>query len=533
MNIAALLSALLAAANVAPDAIRPGAIRAHVCFLADDLLEGRATGSRGHEIAARYVAAQFEALGLDSAGSGGSYLQQVPLRRSEIVEGSSLELVRDGRFQALGTDSYALVPDDLHEQVELAAPVAYAGYGISAPALGYDDYAGLDVRGKVVAVLAGAPARFPNDQRAFYGSRQVKADDAASRGAVALLFVTTPEEDARYSFARMVALLREGTMSWVGAEDGAASLRGRAVLSRAGAEPLFAGAPRSLDQAFGDARAGKPGGFALPVQVQIRARSRHAVVLSPNVLARLPGSDPALAKEHVVLSAHLDHLGIGPAQDGDSIYNGAFDNASGTAVLLEIARVLAETPRRPRRSILFAGLTAEEKGLLGAEYLVHRPPVPIHDVVANLNIDMFLTLFPLRDVIAFGAEHSSLGPVAQEAAQGLGLALSPDPFPEQVIFVRSDHYAFVRQGIPALMLSSGLLSADSKVDGAALFRHWISTVYHSPKDDASQPMDFESAAMVVRLYLRIARTVADMPARPRFNPGDFFGERFGATARRP
>lgn len=526
MHAAALLSALLAAVDATPDAIRPAALRAHVRFLADDSLEGRAAGSRGHETAARYVAAQLEALGLDPAGGGGSYLQPVPLRRSEIVEGSSLGLVRDGRVQELDAGGYALVPDARHEEVEVEGPVVYAGYGISAPGLGHDDYAGLDVRGKVVAVLTGAPARFPNDQRAFYGSRQVKADDAASRGAVAVLFVITPEEEARYPFARLVSQLRAGTMTRVGAEDGAAGLRGRAVLSRAGAEPLFAGAPRSLDRACRDASDGRPGGFALPVQVQIRVRSRHAVVESPNVLGVLPGSDPGLAKEHVVLSAHLDHLGIGPAQDGDSIYNGAFDNASGTAALLEIARVLAEAPRRPRRSILFAALTAEEEGLLGAEHFVHWPPVPIGDVVADLNLDMLLTLFPVRDVIAFGAEHSSLGPVAEEAARGLGLALSPDPFPEEVVFVRSDHYAFVRQGIPALMLSPGLLSADPKVDGAALFRRWISTVYHSPKDDASQPIDFEAAATIARLYLRIARAVADAPARPRFNRGDFFGERF-------
>jgi Zn-dependent M28 family amino/carboxypeptidase len=241
----------------------------------------------------------------------------------------------------------------------------------------------------------------------------------------------------------------------------------------------------------------------------------------------LRGSDPRLAQEYVAVTAHLDHLGLGPARDGDAIYNGAFDNASGTAALLELAAAFASGPRRPRRSILFAAVTAEEKGLLGAEYFVHNPTVPLKDVVAALNMDMFVSLFPLRDVVAFGAEHSSLGETTEAMARRLGLERAPDPFPEQVVFIRSDHFAFVKKGIPALMLSSGLRSSDPSVDGPALFGRWITTVYHSPKDDLAQPIDFDEAARVARLYYLIARQVADGDARPAWKPGDFFGTRFG------
>jgi Zn-dependent M28 family amino/carboxypeptidase len=517
---------------VALATIRPEALRSHVAFLADDLLEGRGTATRGHEIAARYVAAQFEALGLAPAGTGGTWFQRVPLRRTELVtERSTLALTSGGVIRELAAGSdFVLLPDALREQTEVTAGVVYVGFGITAPELKHDDYAGTDVHGKLVALLLGAPASFPNDQRAYYSSRQLKADTAAAKGAVGLLFILPPEEEQRFPFARIAEMLQGGGMLWLdehGNPDGApASLRGRALLSREGAKALFAGTPGALDDAFKRAAAGKGGPLALRVEARLQTTSRHATVESPNVLAVLRGSDPALAQEHVVLSAHLDHLGIGPAKDGDAIYNGAYDNASGTAGILEIARAFAAVPQRPRRSILFAAVTAEEKGLLGAEYFTHYPTVPIQGIVADLNMDMFLTLFPVKDVVAFGGEHSSLGAVVREAADRLGLELGPDPFPEEVIFIRADHYAFVKKGIPAVTLSCGLKSADPKIDGGALFRRWIGSVYHSPKDDMAQPMDFESAAKIARLYYLMADAVANAARRPSWTPGDFFGARF-------
>jgi Zn-dependent M28 family amino/carboxypeptidase len=516
-------------------AIRPEALRAHVRFLADDLLEGRDTGSPGHEIAARYVAAQFEALGLEPAGNAGSYFQQVPLRLAKVVaERSSLSWSRAGggalREARLGQEALIL-PDLLREETEVEGEVVYAGYGIRAAERGYDDYAGIDARGKLVVVLLGSPASFSNHERAFYSSRQLKAETAVAQGAIGMIFVLPPSEEKRFPFARVADMIQAGSMAWVDAQgrpEGATEgLRGRAVLSREGASALFEGAPLTLATVFEEAEASRPKAFALPVRARLKSASRLSSLESPNVLGILRGSDPALARETVVLSAHLDHIGIGREVEGDTIYNGAFDNASGTAGILEIARAFAALPRRPRRSILFAAVTGEEKGLLGAEYLATHPTVEGPGVVANLNMDMFVALFPARDVVAFGAEHSSLGPLAREMAGRLGLELAPDPFPEQVVFVRSDHYAFVRQGVPALMLSSGLTSADPKVDGAALFGAWIGKVYHSPQDDLSQPMDFAAAATIARLYFLIGHRVAEADGRPTWNAGDFFGGRFG------
>jgi Zn-dependent M28 family amino/carboxypeptidase len=527
-----LVLAVLLASNASP-AIRPAALRAHVKFLADDLLEGRGTATRGHEIAARYVAAHFEAMGLLPAGQDGTFFQEVPLRSARLVaEESSLTLARGGRERTLrAVHDYALAPDTLRQESEVAAPVVFVGFGVVAPELDHDDYAGVDVRGKIVALLTGAPARFPNDQRAYYSSAGVKAEAAASRGALGVLAIQTPEDAKRVPFSRTVEALEAGVMRWVDGQGNPAGvapgLRASAALSRDGALALFEGAARSLDEAFADAAAAKVASFALAAEARLRTRSRHQDVRSPNVLAVLRGRDPALAKEHVVLSAHLDHLGIGVVRDGDAIYNGAFDNASGTAALLEIARAFAALSRPPRRSILFAAVTAEEKGLLGAEYFARNPTVEASSIVANFNMDMFLSLFPAKDVIAFGAEHSSLGGVAKDLAGRLDLTLAPDPFPEEVIFIRSDHYAFVRQGIPSLMLSAGLRSTTPGVDGPRLFGQWLGRVYHSPKDDASQAIDFDSAAKVARLYFLMAEKVAGERERPSWKPGDFFGTKFG------
>ena len=518
--------------TIALAAVRPAALEAHVRFLADDLLEGRGTGSRGHEIAARYVAAQFAALGLEPAGDQGTFFQSVPLRQSEVIpEAGTLELTLGGRPIPLtpGRD-FVLWPSLARESGEVSAQVVYVGFGVSAPELGYDDYAGVDVKGKIALILAGAPGSFPNDAHAFYSSLQLKTQVAAAKGAVAVLRFNSPSEEKRVPFAKIAERAGQPAMTWVsetGVPDGVpAELAAAAFLSSSGAEALFSGAPRSLPEVFDAARASRPASFAWPLQAHLKVVCRHALLRSPNVLAILRGSDPAQSREYVVLSAHLDHLGIGAPRDGDSIYNGAYDNASGTAGILEIAQALTRLPRPPRRSILFAAVTAEEKGLIGAEYFASHPTVPEGSIVADLNMDMFLTLYPLKDIVAFGGEHSSLGKVVGDLATKVGLEMAPDPFPEEVLFIRSDHFPFVKKGIPAVMLSPGLKSTDPAVNGGEVMRRWVATRYHSPQDDMSQPMDFGEAARIARLYLLIAESVADTPKRPSWVPGDFFGTRF-------
>ncbi|HKH47383.1 MAG TPA: M28 family metallopeptidase [Thermoanaerobaculia bacterium] len=511
--------------------IRPEAIRAHMRFLADDLLEGRGTGSRGYELAAKYVAARFEALGLAPAGTEGGYFQPVPLRRTATVASKcSLALLRDGKRTELkfGED-YVLSGSNLTAtDAQVTAPLVFAGFGVSAPELGYDDYAGLDVQGKIVVVLSGTPATFPNDQHAFYSSTQLKADEAFAHGAFAVLGIQSPADAQRLPWKTMVRYVGAPSYQWLneaGVPDRSRpQARGFGLLSRETAVSLFAATPHPLDEIFKAAEAGRPQSFALPVQASLRTVSEHERAESPNVAALLRGSDPRLRDEVIVLTAHLDHLGISEPVEGDSIYNGAYDNASGVASLLEIANAFASLPEPPRRSVLFLAVTGEEQGLQGSDYFVRHPTVPRDKIVGNINVDMFLMLHPLRDVIAFGAEHSSLGPLAERAARRLGLAMTQDPFPQEVVFIRSDQFSFIRAGIPALMLDTGLQADDPAAATAAAVR-WLQTTYHQPGDDMKQAFDFEAGAQFVRLNFLVSYLAAQEDQAPHWNPGDFFGER--------
>ncbi len=513
--------------------IRPEAIRAHVGFLADDLLEGRGTGARGHLLAAKYAAAQLEATGLRPAGTAGTYFQQVPLRQATVkTEGSSVTIKVGGKVQALKHGGDCLVGADfLKTTSAVTAHVVFAGWGTTAPERKHDDYAGLAVRGKIVALLMGAPASFSGTARAHYSSRLLKFKNAADHGAVGVLTLRTREEERRIAWAALLRHAAFPSMRWVapdGRVDGALpSLQGTALLGPPAGELLFEGAKPSLAEVFEAAKGEVLHGFELPATVSITTTTAHTSVESPNVVGLLPGSDPALAHEYVVYTAHLDHLGVGGPIDGDAIYNGALDNASGVAGLLEVARAFATLPQRPRRSLLFLGVTAEEKGLLGSDYFAHYPTVPIADIVADVNIDGLLMLYPLKDVVGIGAENSSLGRTLERAAGRLGLAVSPDPTPEEVFFIRSDQYSFVKQGIPSIFTDAGFGSAAPGVDGGALVQRWMTTRYHSPRDDFAQPMDFEAGAKLAQVQFLIGLMVANETDRPAWVPGDFFGETFG------
>lgn len=513
-------------------AIRPQAIGAHMRFLADDLLEGREAATRGYDLAAKYVAASLEALGLEPAGSGGSYFQPVPLLRMTGVEpDSSLVVLRDGRRTELRAGEDFMIAPASEKDSTITAPVVFVGFGVTAPELGYDDYAGVDVRGKIVVALVGAPPTFPHDQRAYYSDPKVHFGNALARGAVASLGIWTPKAEA--TLASWEGLRRESRrsrLSWLDeegrAQGRAPELRGTALLRWKAAQELFAGAPHSLEEAVAAAESGRPLPFDLPIQVSLRSVSRHERTESPNVAAVLRGSDPRLREEYVVLSAHLDHVGVGEPVAGDSIYNGAYDNASGVAILLEVANALARLPVRPRRSVLFLFVTAEESRLQGSDFFVHRPTVPIDRIVANVNLDGCLMLYPLRDVIAFGANHSSLAAVVEQATRQLGIAVSPDPFPEQVLFLRSDQYSFIRRGIPAIFLVGGFQTGDPALDGRAIWSKWLQEAYHRPSDDMSQVIDLGVGAQFAKLNVLVTYLIAQDEEAPDWNPGDFFGEKF-------
>jgi len=335
----------------------------------------------------------------------------------------------------------------------------------------------------------------------------------------------------------MVRQSRMGSMRWV-AGDGRPretqpELLLDCLLSETGAELLFEGAPRPLDDVIEEIAAGASQPFEMPYELHVRTASVNTPLRSPNVIARLPGSDELLRDEYVVLTAHLDHLGIGDAVEGDTIHNGAYDNASGVGIMIEVARALTALTEAPLRSVLFLAVTGEEKGLLGSKYFVRHPTVPLETIVANVNLDMVLMLDPLTEVVAFGAEHSTLARSVERAAARMRLELVPDPIPEEVMFIRSDQFPFVQAGVPAVFLVSWFNPASSE-RSVAKFRQWMRDIYHSPADDMDQKMDFGAGADFARLNLLTTYFVANEPARPSWNPGDFFGERFGpATADSP
>jgi len=520
-------------ATAAPEA-DVGALRSHVDFLADDLLEGRDTGSRGHEIAARYAASIFELLGLEP-GNGDSYLQRIRFASAER-ESSSLTVRGAGRSRRLvWKDDYLISPDPAHARVELSAPVVFVGYGIEAPELGRNDYAGVDVAGKIVLLVSGAPSNFSTTLRAHYSSSRTKVETAVRHGAVGLLTVRSRVDEQRSPWKRRLAYAGHPTLRWKSPDgaldDTASQLRLEASLSPAGADKLLAAAGESFERLLGELAIDAARSRALGVTLSAKTASRISEVSSPNVVALLRGSDAALADQYVVVSAHLDHVGVGPEVDGDHIYNGYYDNAMGSSIVLELARMLAAAPERPRRSILFLLVTGEEKGLLGSDYFATWPTVPRDALVADLNIDMPLLIAPVADLLALGGEHSSLGAVAERAAAANGFTISPDPHPEEVYFVRSDQYSFVRRGVPSLFLDTGTSTrggGDAAEKAAAEFER---DHYHRPSDDSSVGTDWATAARFVATARDILREVADAPEAPSWNAGDFFGERFGRSRR--
>ena len=416
-------------------------------------------------------------------------------------------------------------PDEAAVAVE--APAVFVGYGLEAPQIGIDDYKGLDVRGKIVVVLNGFPTGMKSDIGAHLNSDKRRV--ASSHGAVGFVSIRTLSEAKRRPWARMAQNADEPSLGWVG-EDGrsytpAPNLRFRASLDSPAAEALFAGArtPLSRVLAEADRKGGRPKGFALQPTVSVRQQSAQRRFSSPNVLAILPGSDPKLAGEYVLLMAHLDHEGVkkeGAKGDegGDRIYNGAMDNAVGIATMLEVARAMATSPDRPKRSILFAAVTAEEKGLLGAQYLA-RHPIAGGKVAAVVNLDMPVLLYDFTDVIAFGAEHSTMGEAVARAGRGMGVSLSEDPLPQEGLFTRSDHYRFVQEGVPSVFLMTGFAGS-----GREKFTDFLATHYHKVSDDLALPIDWKAGAKFARINYEIAREIADSPEAPRWYSDSFFGK---------
>jgi Peptidase family M28 len=527
-------SAQTASSNFPPDEllkhITAAGLRAHMAFLADDLLEGRGTGTRGYQLAANYVRAQFEEMGLKPAGGNGSYFQNVPFRRIELVQDkSSLTVTRNGTSRTLTfAKDYVTGGDPLSADTTAEGRVVFVGFGVSAPEFGYDDYAGVDVRGKIVAALYGAPSKLPSAPGAHFSSTEKKLQMAADHGAIGFISIWAGKREERTPFSEYVRYFHGPDLRWLDEKgvpnDAQPRIRGVVRISSGTAAALFEGAPKSWKSALQAAENSQPQGFPLDASVSMHIVSRYSEVASPNVAAILPGSDANLKNEYVVFTAHLDHLGIGDPVKGDNIYNGAGDNASGTAALLEMARAFSELHPAPRRSLLFVAVTGEEEGLLGSDYYAHNPTVPITQIVANINMDEISFLYDFKDIVPLGGEHSSLGAVADDVARHMGLIVSPDPMPEEVYFIRSDQYSFILQGVPALYIGEGLQPVDPDLDGKKMQLDWEAQRYHQPSDDMSQPFDFNATVKCTRVDLAVGYEIAQMTERPHWNAGDFFAK---------
>jgi Zn-dependent M28 family amino/carboxypeptidase len=514
-------------------AFSPDRLKADVTFLADDLLRGRDTGSEGYRIAANYVAAEYARLGLVPLGENGGYFQEVPFQTARLNQETaamSLTIAGETRELALG-DDYYVSGEVRSPSGDATGEIVFAGYGIHAPELGHDDLAGLDLEGKVVLVISGAPTSFQTEIRAHHGSSTTKKSELAKRGAVGYIAVNSLSNEKRRPFARLKNYLDYEAFDWVmpaGTEAELLDIPANASISHDVAKEIFAAAGQSFDDVMQAAEEGAPKGFDTGVVARVKRDSVLSDVFnSPNVLGVIEGSDPELRHEYVVLSAHLDHIGVNEKAEGDDkINNGAVDNATGVAVMMEVARAYARADVKPRRSILFAAVVAEEKGLLGAEYFAHFPTVAKEQLVANVNLDMPILLYDFSDVVAFGADRSSLGPVTEQALAQIGLSLSPDPMPEEGIFTRSDHYRFVQQGIPSVFLVTGWGKTTLGEDGGAIFREFLGKTYHSPHDDLGQAINYDAGAKFAKVNWLITNAVANAKKRPTWNEGDFFGETF-------
>ncbi len=500
----------------------------YVKVLASDDMEGRETGSAGLRHAEAYIVEQLQADGLEPAGASGFY-QPIKFESRQVVEsGSSLVLVNRKQVEPLSfiDDAFFSTRVDLAPSVE--APLVFAGYGLSIPEKNYNDLAGLDLKGKVAVIVSGAPADIPGALASHYQSAAERWKALRKAGAVGTVTILNPAS-MDIPWERISVNRTHPSMGLRGAEfEETAGQKLAVVFNPARAEKLFEGSGHKLQEILDLAKARKPlPRFPLAVSIRAKAEVNKKALESSNVIAKLPGSDPKLQNEYVVLSAHIDHIGIGEPIKDDRIYNGAMDNAAGSAVLLDVAASLRKATDKPRRSVLFLFLTGEEKGLLGSRYFATYPPVKPSSMVADINIDMFLPIVPLKVLTIYGLAESSLGDLAKETAQSLGVRSQPDPEPQRNAFIRSDQYNFIRRGIPALAMGVGFEPGSPEQQ---IFKDWLTHRYHAPSDDLNQPVDLSAAAKYEDIIRTLMLRVANSPVRPEWNPDSFFRRYAGMGA---
>jgi len=481
-------------------------------------MEGRDTGSPAHKRAAAFVAAQFQKAGLEPLGAGG-YIQPVKFKTRRIVEAqSSLAIIRGGRTEPLTLGDDANFSMRINPAAVVDAPLVFVGYGLHIPDRNINDFEGLDLKGAVVVHLAGTPRSLPGPLQAHFGSNGERWKVYKTAGAIGTISIANPR-DTDIPWERSTLARLQPQMALADAElDDYAGQQFAVTMNPARAEKLFAGSGHTFAELLALAAGDKPiPTFALPARVKATVRVDRGEVESQNVAGLLRGSDPARRNQYVVLSAHLDHLGVGEPIGGDRIYNGAMDNASGVAALLEVANRLGESAAKPARSVAFVAVTGEEKGSLGSRYFAARS-FP-SNIVANINTDMFLPLFPLRILMVLGLDESDLGSDVRAVAAARGLTVQADPEPQRNRFVRSDQYSFVKAGIPALAMKVGY---DENTPEAATARKWTAERYHAPSDDLMQPVDLSAAQGFVNVVGDLALRIANRADRPKWNESSFF-----------
>jgi Zn-dependent M28 family amino/carboxypeptidase len=522
---AAVATGLAACQTVPPPTKETSQWWGHVATLASDRMEGRLTGSQGYEEATRYVADQFHRFGLEPAGADG-YFQPVAYEVQTILPGQSSLALRsaggESRLFAIGDD---LVLNAGSEQpAHIDAPLVFIGYGLHLPEIGIDDFADVDLQGKIAVFLTGAPPGIPGPLQAYARAEEFPKELAA-KGAVGALTLQSPAameipwERTKQTYGLPGLYLSEPDLR----RYHAPTLIGN--VNPAVAPRLFEGSGQSFEAmaALSDAHKPLPH-FALAVTLSGQIKTDKAKIKADNVVAELPGSDPKLANEAVVLSAHLDHLGTGLPDHGDGIFHGAMDNASGVASLLEIARLMQAETTRPKRSILFVAVGGEEKGLLGSRYFAAHPTRHVGALVADINMDMFLPLYPMHRLTALGAEESTLGDDAKAVADRTHIILVPDPAPERLIFVRSDQYSFIRHGVPAMAFGIAPETAEEQ----ATLGHWFTERYHGQADNLEQPFDLAAADAYDRYLMALIGRVANEEGAPTWRDTSFFKRFAGA-----
>jgi Zn-dependent M28 family amino/carboxypeptidase len=516
-------------AELAASQIDENRLRAHVKYLADDLLEGRGPGSRGGMLAAKYIAGQFEALGLEPAGADRSFFQQAQMIGTKTDPSTKLVIKSETGGAEYGFGDEFVAGTDLEQsEIPITGDIIFAGYGVSAPENNWDDYKGLDVRGKVLMIMVNDPPATPSEPNLFggkaltyYGRWTYKYEEAARRGAAGVILIHT-NDSAGYGWG-VVRNSWNGARFGLAPEANAPALKLKAWATEDTARKIAQLGGKDLDQLRQSAasRSFTPG--PLNVRVDMTLRSQSQRLTSPNVVAIYRGNDPTLKNEYVVYSAHWDHLGVRPDQPGDNIYNGAVDNATGVAGILAIANAFHTLAIKPRRSILFIATTAEEQGLLGAEYYANHPLVPLQQTVANINLDSMNALGVTTDITPLGAERSTLGKFIQDVAKENNVTVSPDPRPEQGSFYRSDHFPFAKAGIPAVSFNPGSkFVGHSDKWGDEQFQDYNQHRYHQPSDEYSPNWNFGGMVQQARLAFWTGWRVANATDPPQWNKGDEF-----------